>query len=471
MAPEDLLYDPGVDSPRSELDSDDDLDRPGPSRGRRGSGKQASSSKKNGKGKESMNAWEETYKRSWDVVQEDQEGGLQAAVDNYVAQRMRKRARQSEAPLRRSLVRHMFIIVDLTESMMDKDFRPTRFELTLQYLRAFVVEWFDQNPLGQVGVIYLRDRKAHILVPMGGSPQDVVAALEDKRALAPSGEPSLQNGLTVARGGMSHLPSTSSLEILVLFSAISTADPDGPKNIQQVLAELVQARVRTTIISLSAEIKICRQIAERTGGRFGVAIDEDHYRDLLWETIPPPAETIATPVTLSVRDALHRGGKGPAGGTSRPPPAGDLMVMGFPTRLPPAGEGFCACHGLIKRGGYMCPRCGSKLCDVPTDCDVCSLMVVSSPHLARSFWLLFPVANYDTVSDTGAVQAELASACCGCDTAFPLLSSLGPDAAAHVDDGISPTGRYRCAKCSNDFCMDCDLYVHETLHTCPGCAQ
>jgi transcription initiation factor TFIIH subunit 2 len=224
-----------------------------------------------------------------------------------------------------------------------------------------------------------------------------VAALADKRKLEPAGEPSLQNGLVMARGGMSHLPSTSSLEILVLFSAISTADPDGPTNIHQVLDDLVAARVRTTIISLSAEIKICRQIAERTGGRFGVAVDEDHYRDLLWETVPPPAQTIAAPTTQSVHEALARGGL--PGSTSRPaakrpPPAGDLMVMGFPTRLPGAGESFCACHGLLKRGGYMCPRCGSKLCDVPTDCEVCGLMVVSSPHLARSFWLLFPVATY-----------------------------------------------------------------------------
>lgn len=52
--------------------------------------------------------------------------------------------------------------------MRDKDFRPSRFDLTLQYLRSFVVEWFDQNPLGQVGIIVLRDRLAEVLVPMGG---------------------------------------------------------------------------------------------------------------------------------------------------------------------------------------------------------------------------------------------------------------------------------------------------------------
>lgn len=34
--------------------------------------------------------------------------------------------------------------------------RPTRFDLTLQYTREFVTEWFDQNPLGQIGVVGMR---------------------------------------------------------------------------------------------------------------------------------------------------------------------------------------------------------------------------------------------------------------------------------------------------------------------------
>lgn len=145
--------------------------------------------------------------------------------------------------------------------------------------------------------------------------------------------------------------------------------------------DLVQAKVRCTIISLAGEIKICRQICERTGGRFGVAMDEEHLRELMWETIPPPAQTMTQPMTLGVRNALAAGGKAVNG--KRPTPVGDLMVMGFPVRLPQGGETLCACHGWLKKGGYLCPRCGSKMCDVPTDCEVCGLMVVSSPHLAR----------------------------------------------------------------------------------------
>lgn len=34
--------------------------------------------------------------------------------------------------------------------------RPNRLELTLQTSRGFVAEWFDQNPLGQIGVGAMR---------------------------------------------------------------------------------------------------------------------------------------------------------------------------------------------------------------------------------------------------------------------------------------------------------------------------
>lgn len=40
--------------------------------------------------------------------------------------------------------------------MLDRDMRPTRFDLALGAAREFVAEWFDQNPLGQIGVVGMR---------------------------------------------------------------------------------------------------------------------------------------------------------------------------------------------------------------------------------------------------------------------------------------------------------------------------
>lgn len=60
------------------------------------------------------------------------------------------------AAIRRTIIRHLILLLDLSSSMMDRDMRPTRFDLTLQYAREFVTEWFDQNPLGQIGVVGMR---------------------------------------------------------------------------------------------------------------------------------------------------------------------------------------------------------------------------------------------------------------------------------------------------------------------------
>lgn len=30
---------------------------------------------------------------------------------------------------------------------------------------------------------------------------------------------------------------------------------------------------------------------------------------------------------------------------------------------------------------------------------------------------------------------------------------------------------YECETCHNIVCLDCDLFIRETLHTCPGCAS
>lgn len=52
--------------------------------------------------------------------------------------------------------------------MTDRDMRPTRFGLTLEYAREFVSEWFDQNPLGQIGVVAMRSGVGERVGEMSG---------------------------------------------------------------------------------------------------------------------------------------------------------------------------------------------------------------------------------------------------------------------------------------------------------------
>jgi transcription initiation factor TFIIH subunit 2 len=62
----------------------------------------------------------------------------------------------------------MILIIDMSASMLDRDMRPSRFELSLRSSREFVVEWFDQNPLGQIGIIGMRSGLGEKVVEMTG---------------------------------------------------------------------------------------------------------------------------------------------------------------------------------------------------------------------------------------------------------------------------------------------------------------
>lgn len=155
------------------------------------------------------------------------------------------------------------------------------------------------------------------------------------------------------------------------------------------------------IIGLSAEMKICKDICTKTKGgyflfsdctcadeisigTYTVAKDDVNLKELLFEFVSPPPTLVAAKLAASST----------ANGTSTAPTnTSDLMQMGFPTLIHSTQPGLCSCHSKLKTLGFVCPRCSSQICDVPTECRVCGLTVVSSPHLARSYRHLFPVRS------------------------------------------------------------------------------
>ncbi|KAF9069267.1 TFIIH basal transcription factor complex subunit SSL1 [Rhodocollybia butyracea] len=394
--------------------------------------------------------WEANFTRSWETVQEDEGGSLQGAVNDWMARGRRKRLLAPQTAIRRTIIRHMVLLIDLSSSMMDRDMRPTRFAVTLQYAREFIIEWFDQNPLGQMAVVGMRAGVGERISDMSGNPQDVLKSISDRHKLEPTGEPSLQNSIEMARNSMNHLPTHSSREILIIFGSLTTCDPG---NIHDTLNECVKNKVRISVVALAAEMKICRDLCDKTGGQFGVAMNEGHFKDLLFELVPPPAQR-----------AISRSTTGATAATN---PAADLMMMGFPTRLPDTSPpSLCVCHSELKSKGFLCPRCLAKICDVPTDCDICGLMIVSSPHLARSYHHLFPVKPYVAVPSFADVPDPVSTTSChACARVFPKTVSQ------NVADGMSAIGRYRCPDCNTDFCSDCDVFVHDVIHCCPGCGK
>ena len=155
---------------------------------------------------------------------------------------------------------------------------------------------------------------------------------------------------------------------------------------------------------------------------------------------------------------------------------------------------------LLARTAYTCPQCRAKIQELPADCVVCGLKLVLSPHLARSFHHLFPVAPFSELASTTSGQkkdntthsskvipSSTTSSSIVLDSKLRLSSSeeatscfaclwlIGAPSQSSKKDAGEEEGeeilRYRCPECRNVFCVNCDSFLHDALHNCPGCLQ
>lgn len=326
--------------------------------------------------------------------------------------------------MRKGLIRYVYVVMDLSRGMGNKDWKPHRLGCVSDVLQQFVKDYFDQNPISQLGVIGIKGMKSEKLSELSGNPKAHMEKIKD--ALVVDKEPSLQNALEIAKSSLKTVPAYGSREVVVVYGNLVTADPG---DIFTTIATLKRENIRVSFIGIGAEMHLLRKIADETQGTYHVAMDATHLKHLMTSfTFPCP--TIASAASRFAT----------------------LVEMGFPQRRSGALS-LCTCHQAFTTVGYLCPRCKSKSCDLPTMCQVCNLPLVSSPHLARSYHHLFPVAKFEKVVLQEGMPI-LSKKCFGCLLPF-----------AHDVEGAA----YSCGTCHSSFCSDCDMYIHDSLHNCPGC--
>ncbi|OJJ44850.1 hypothetical protein ASPZODRAFT_134242 [Penicilliopsis zonata CBS 506.65] len=386
--------------------------------------------------------WE--VSRTWETLVEGADGTISSTVGSLLEAGKRKRLLRDTTPLQRGIIRHLILILDLSQSMSEKDLRPTRYLLSLRYAKEFVVEFFEQNPISQLGVLGLRDGLAIRISNMSGNPTEHITAIEALRNQDPKGLPSLQNGLEMARGALFHTPSHGTREVLIIFGSLLSSDPG---DIHQTISTLISDKIRVGIIGLAAQVAICRELCAKTNGGddtvYGVALNEQHLHELMMDVTTPPATFQQKQSTSS------------------------LLMMGFPSHTVEAHPSLCACHSKPSCGGYLCSRCSSKICSLPAECPACGLTLILSTHLARSYHHLFPLINWVEVPWE---HASRSASCFACGVNFPPVPSRDQwHSAESQARGVSMSSRYECTVCKNHFCIDCDLFAHEVVHNCPGC--
>lgn len=177
-------------------DNDPDSDEPIPSSKSRPQDRSQRRKRK----KDTAQAWEES-KRSWEsyLPEEDADGILNLTA--LEAERRRRLLRDT-TPLQRGIIRHLIVVLDMSFAMTEKDLLPTRYRLTLSYAAAFVREFFEQNPISQLGIVGMRDGVAVRISDLGGNPATHLENLKEMEGQDPQGNPSLQNALEMCRGAL-----------------------------------------------------------------------------------------------------------------------------------------------------------------------------------------------------------------------------------------------------------------------------
>ncbi|KAL5352681.1 hypothetical protein ACLOAV_002629 [Pseudogymnoascus australis] len=266
--------------------SDDDLPTAAPSGG--GGGRHATRSSGPVKGPEAARG----RKRSMDG------GGRRGRISRGTPPR--------HHPLQRGIIRHLILILDLSSAMTEKDLRPTRYLLTLRLTSTFITEFFEQNPISQLGILGMRDGLAKPISPSPAPPP-----------------PSLQNALEMARAALFHAPSHGTREVLLISGALLSSDPG---DIHTTITSLASDHIRVSAIGLAAQVAVLSEICAKTRGDYSVALHEEHFRALfMGVTTPPPTRA---------REHNHS----------------SLLMMGFPSRTADRAATLCACHSRLARG-------------------------------------------------------------------------------------------------------------------------
>ena len=217
--------------------------------------------------------------RKWEEIQEDESGELKDTIGEdttYIKLRKSLRDRLGVGrSIRRGLIRYMFLAIDCSRSMAKKDdaLKPNAFECCKRIGEEFINQYFDQNPISQLGLIITRNSQARRVTELTANPKAHINKLKyiehelitdenststSSSSLAKSksssvhnksnlrksgsgirstsaediirapkerGDASLQHVIELGITSLQYIPEYGSREILIVYGSLSSADP------------------------------------------------------------------------------------------------------------------------------------------------------------------------------------------------------------------------------------------------------
>lgn len=112
-----------------------------------------------GRQQEDYFSWEASYSKVWSVILEDETDSIHNSIKKFNSLQQKRLTRNiSLIPgLKKGLIRNFIVIIDASKVSNETDLYPTRLKWIFNKIIKFSKEYFDQNPLCQLGIIVTRD--------------------------------------------------------------------------------------------------------------------------------------------------------------------------------------------------------------------------------------------------------------------------------------------------------------------------
>ncbi|KAI5171521.1 transcription initiation factor TFIIH subunit 2 [Nematocida sp. LUAm3] len=284
--------------------------------------------------KENRFRWEEEFQNTWDG-------------QNGQEKRGHLRINRRTENVQRGVVRKLLLVVDMSESVEERDMLPSRKWHIKKHLLEFYRAFSESNPLSTMGMIVLSDGHAQLVASIISEEEVLIEALSHGEGKGRfSFEAAMDSSAAFFKEG------ASLKEIVLVISSFSFFGKYPSRSIEFLLGK--GAKIHS--IHMGGELEILRRISVDSGGLFGVVDAPEDLGTLL--------ELLCVPLPYSSSSRVS------------------MLRIGFPKSIEELS--ICACHLKPTKYGYICPFCSTKVCHLPGICPICEEVLSSSVHLLKA---------------------------------------------------------------------------------------
>ncbi|PVI08634.1 hypothetical protein DM02DRAFT_549062 [Periconia macrospinosa] len=350
------------------------------------------------------------------------------SIQHMEEDRKRKRLRKDTKPFQRGIIRHVVLVLDLSEAMLEKDMRPSRYAAMIRYTQEYVREFFEQNPISQMSVLGMHDGLCiRFTKCIGASEGNIISYAKswDERGYRGIRVPIITRSGRCTPDDQSMRTRTNAGDESEYVVATD----------QELLRELLLATTTPPVVRATN--------ASRAAPESSAALMMMGFPSRVIEDIPSlcachgvlttggytcsrcSAKVCSLPVTcpscqLTLLLSTH-------------------LARSYHHLFPLRNWAEVSWQRARETGSKECISCLSAFPEPPPPEDI--------PHSPSQS---HPASNGNHTNGAAAAAQ---------------LQAEDEDA----EQKASESSRYECRVCESHFCIDCDMFCHMVLHNCPGC--